>query len=81
MSEINGLPDPQRSQILRQQCNRIFAGKRVHDIVGALEMLVADTLLCLPGQTEATTESGLNSITADIRNIIRERFAARGKGH
>lgn len=78
---MNGFPDPHRSQIMRQQCNRVFGGKRHSDIVGALEMLVADVLLSLPNPTEAIAQSGLDAITADIRNIIRERFAAAGKGH
>lgn len=78
---MNGFPDPQRSQIMRQQCGRIFNGKRHSDIVGTLEMLVADVLPSLPNPTEAIAQSGLDAITTDIRNIIRERFAASGKGH
>lgn len=78
---MTGHPDPQRSQILRQQCGRVLSGKRLPDIVGALEMLVADTILGLPGQDEATAQAGADAIAADIRNIIRERFAAKQGGH
>lgn len=78
---MTGQPDLHQSQIVRQQCGRIFNGKRHSDIVGALEMLAADVLLSLPNPTEAIAQSGLDAITADIRNIIRERFAAAGKGH
>ncbi|MBN6820663.1 hypothetical protein JRF84_13855 [Methylobacterium organophilum] len=78
---MDGQPDPHRSQILRQQCNRILRDKSIHDIVGALEMLTADALLSLPGIGEAQALSAFDAIAGDIRNIIRERFATQGKGH
>ncbi|WP_232629123.1 hypothetical protein [Methylobacterium sp. Leaf118] len=78
---MTGQADPHRAQILRQQCNRTFAGKRHADVVGAIEMLTADLLLALPGLTEKQAIGGADAIAADIRNIIRERFAAAGKGH
>ena len=79
---MDGQPDPHRSQILRQQCNRILRDKSIHDVVGALQMLTADAITFgLPGVTEAAAISAADSIASDIRNIIRERFAAQGKGH
>lgn len=77
----SGQPDPQRAQILRQQCNRILRGKSIHDVVGALQMLTADAILSLPGITEAQASSAASALAGDIQNIIRERFAAQGKGH
>ncbi len=75
-------PDPQRAQIMRQRCNRVFRGKSIHDVVGAVEMLTADTVVSgLPGVTEEQALSAADAIAADIRTIIRERFAATGKGH
>lgn len=73
--------DIQRAQVMRQRCNRIFAGKSIHDVVGAVQMLTADAILSLPTQSEAAAVSAADAIAADIRNIIRERFAATAKGH
>lgn len=73
--------DIQRAQIMRQQCNRVFKGKSIHDVVGALQMLTADAIMALPGMYEAAALSSVNAIASDIQNIIRERFAANGKGH
>lgn len=80
---MTGLPDPHRSQILRQQCNRTFQGKRIHDVVGALQMLTADAVIDgLPGLSEEQALGAASAIAADIQNIIRERFAlAASKGH
>lgn len=73
--------DIQRAQVMRQRCNRIFAGKSIHDVVGAVQMLTADAILSLPMQSEAAAVSAADAIAADIRNIIRERIAATAKGH
>lgn len=73
--------DINRAQIMRQRCNRVFAGKSIHDVVGAVQMLTADAVMALPMQSEADAVSAADAIAADIRNIIRERFAANGKGH
>ncbi len=73
--------DIHRAQIMRQRCNRVFAGKDIHDVVGAVQMLTADAVTSLPGMTEEGAVSAADAIAADIRNIIRERFAANGKGH
>ncbi|MCJ2084386.1 hypothetical protein MKK88_00030, partial [Methylobacterium sp. E-005] len=70
-----------RSQILRQQCNRVLRSKDIHDVVGAVEMIAADAILSLPGISEAAAISAADAIAADIRNIIRERFTTQGKGH
>jgi hypothetical protein len=78
---MNGLPDLNRSQVLRQQCNRHFAGKRIPDVVGAVQMLTADAVLSLPGLSEEDAISVADALAADVRNIIRERFASRQKGH
>ena len=68
---MDGQPDPHRSQILRQQCNRILRDKSIHDVVGALEMLVPDALLSLPGIGEAQALSAFDAIAGDVQ----------GKGH
>lgn len=73
--------DIHRAQILRQRCNRAFAGKNLHDVVGAVQMLTADTVMALPGMSEDAAVSMADAIAADIRNIIRERFAAKQGGH
>ena len=73
--------DIHRAQIMRQRCNRIFDGKDIHDVVGAIQMLTADTVLSLPGMSEESAIRAADAIAGDIRNIIRERFAAQGKGH
>ncbi len=78
---MDGQPDPHRSQILRQQCNRILRDKSIHDVVGALQMLTADAITSLSGISEAQAVSAADAIAGDIRNIIRERFATQGKGH
>ncbi|AYO83614.1 hypothetical protein [Methylobacterium brachiatum] len=78
---MDGQPDPKRVQILRNQCGRHFEGKRIHDVVGALETLVSDTCIAAGMQDEARALSAADAIAADIRNIIRERFAVQGKGH
>ena len=78
---MDGQPDPNRSQILRQQCNRILRDKSIHDVVGALQMLTADAITGLTGISESAAVSAADAIAADIRNIIRERFAVQGKGH
>ena len=73
--------DAHRAQIFRQQCSRIFRGKSIHDIVGALQMLTANMLTMQLGEMEETAISGARAIAGDIENIIRERFAGHGKGH
>ena len=73
--------DIHRAQIMRQRCNRIFVGKDIHDVVGAVQMLTADTIMSLPGMSEEGAIRAADAIAGDIRNIIRERFAAQGKGH
>lgn len=73
--------DAHRAQILRQQCNRTMRGKSIHDVVGALQMLTADAVTSLPGISEEQALSAASAIAGDIQNIIRERFAANGKGH
>jgi hypothetical protein len=78
---MSNLSDPHRSQILRQQCGRILDRKGIHDVVAALEMLTADVVTRLPGISEVNATSAADAIAADIRNIIRERFAVQGKGH
>lgn len=78
---MTGRPDPQRSQILRPQCGRVLSGKSIHDVVGAVQMLTADTVMALPGMSEDAAVSMADAIAADIRNIIRERFAAKQGGH
>ena len=78
---MGGQPDPHRAQIIRQQCNRIFRDKSIHDVVGAIQMLTADVLFGLPGISEEQAQSAARAIAGDIQNIIRERFAVQGKGH
>ena len=79
---MTGQPDPRRSQILRQQCGRHFEGKRIEDVGGALEMLVADAVIAVSHQQETAALGAASAIAADIQNIIRERFArAASKGH
>lgn len=77
MNEVNA----QRAQIMRQRCNRIFAGKNLHDAVGAIQMLTADLVMSLPGLSEADVVAASDAIAADVRNIIRERFASKTKAH
>lgn len=78
---MDGQPDPHRSQILRQQCNRVLRDKSIHDVVGAIQMLTADAVTGLPGISEEQALSAARAIAGDVQNIIRERFAAQGKGH
>jgi predicted TIM-barrel enzyme len=70
-----------RAQILRQRCNRTFADKNIPDVVATVEMLTADAILALPGMSEDAAVSMADAIAADIRNIIRERFAVKQGGH
>ena len=73
--------DAHRAQILRQQCARHFAGKRLNDIVGALEMLVADAIMSMGQQDVATAVAGADAILSDVRAIIRERFSMQSKAN
>lgn len=75
------LADPKRAQTLRNQCGRHLDSKRFFDVVSALEMLVADAVIAASRRNEAASYAAADAIAADIRNIIRERFAATGKGH
>ena len=68
-------------QVLRQRIGGILKGKSIHDGVGALEMVLADLLMSLPGASERSTLAGLGAIASDVRNIITERYAAEGTTH
>ena len=73
--------DLDRAQILRVALNDALKGEGLHDIVGALEMLVVDVLTALPGLDENGTLSAFEAMARDVRNIVRERFATQGKAH
>lgn len=73
--------DMQRAQIMRQRCNRVFAGKNVHDIVGALQMLTADLLTDGLGLSGDQAIGAARAIAVDIENIVREREADRGRAN
>lgn len=73
--------DLHRVQVMRQQCNRIFRGKSVHDIVGALEMLTADVLEHGLGLSGVDALGAARAIAADVEGIIIERAGAKEKAH
>lgn len=68
------------AQLLRDQCNKAFRDHNLNDVAGALQMLTADLVMVF-GMSEEVSLGAADAIAADIRNIIRERFAAAGKGH
>ena len=69
-------PDLARAQELRDRCRRVLAGHNPDDVVGALELLIADCIVALPGVTQSRALGGAAAVAGDVRNIITERFLA-----
>lgn len=68
-------------QGLRGVLRSILATTDITTAVCAIESVIADLMVEVIDQDEGSALQGARAIASDVENVIRERFAAKGRAN